>query len=389
MHLLTGLLTSYLCVSKHYITQKPIDWIGIIGKRYFRILIPLVLVSYLECTFYDYFISPGLLTKQIMYIHNGGSTYLGIDILGLLFIPTMLFDYTFFLDSQICKVLGGWYIKEDFLFCLLTPFILMVYLKSSKVFFSAVILSLVAYQVYAVYRTFLWRNFDCPNSMVKAVNCHVQNFWWLLNGFMMGLLYWEYVLASKIEKFKMSLGYRLLNSVKNSEKIYWWLLATTVTIMIICTTFEVKIQKFTLQIPYNIWSGILMLLALIGRLEIYYKFYGHWLLEIYSNISFEIYLTHGLILRIFPTMATETYQNTFEYFCWILLKYTLINIALALLFKLAITSPLTKITQILFGWDLPSKQRIKSTVVDLAGESKILNEPESSNKKVAHHEKQD
>lgn len=152
-----------------------------IAKRYFRMIIPFVIVSYLANTIVDYLSYPTLLIYD--YKSNGGSSELFLNTLFLEFLPNYFFAFNVFgttIQSMkgmaFQRFIGSWYIREDFLFCLLTPFVLMVYLKSAKVFYISVVLSLLAYQVYAVFYTCSFPNFNIPSNLIKMSSAHVQNF---------------------------------------------------------------------------------------------------------------------------------------------------------------------------------------------------------------------
>lgn len=132
-----------------------------------------------------------------------------------------------------------------------------------------------------------------------------------------------------------------------------------------------------------------MLLTLIGELEIYYKFYGYWLFEVFAQLSFEIYITHGIVLNTVPFMTTVSYHHTASMYIWITAKHLLLNFVAAFLFKLIVTSPLVNITQILFGWDAPSKLKDKGTTEECKVKSDKVEQRKSEEKHVKIHVKQD
>lgn len=96
-----------------------------------------------------------------------------------------------------------------------------------------------------------------------------------------------------------------------------------------------------------------------------------------------------MVLQTIPYMTTVSNQNTDYFFLLISLKLTLINTLVALGIKLVFTAPLAKMTQLLFGWDLPAKLRDKSRYTNLAEEQKITEAAQQKPELIIHHEKQE
>lgn len=211
--MLSGLLISYLLVSKHYLTKKTIDWTGFILKRYFRILIPFVIASYFQSTIIDFLKYPTLLDNS--YKLKGGSNDLQLTNIFLLFLQKYFYRFT---KVESNTLQGFWFIQNEIFFSLLIPLVIMVYLRSPKAFYFCTIVGYIAYQIYAFTAKFTFPNYDPYDSFVTK-RVHTQNFICLLWGILLGILYCEYVLASKVESLKESYGYRLLSSIKHSQKL--------------------------------------------------------------------------------------------------------------------------------------------------------------------------
>lgn len=144
-------------------------------------------------------------------------------------------------------------------------------------------------------------------------------------------------------------------------------------------------DKYKLQLVYNVGAGVLILLALIGKLEIYYKTYGHPFLKVYSNLSIEIYIIHGTILKIFPYMTTVSYQNTSGFFIWLMIQLFVTTTIVALAFKIVFTSPLINLAQILISWVKSLTKKEEGSALKPNAASDSTEQPI----KVGRHEKED
>lgn len=348
-------------------------------------MVPFLIACYLKCVLYDYITSPTLLVKGDKL--KGGNSDLLYKMMLLNFVPKYFLG-----DKDYAKsdMIGFWYIWEDMWFWLLTPLIIMVYLKSSKAFYILAAWTLIVNQVYTFYYAFIMTIHGRAYHRIHPKEWHLTNFWCYLNGVVAGILYCEYALASKMESFKTSYGYRLLYHVQQSEKLSFWILICSICTMFSCFIYTQSTHNPVIfQLFYNIWAGVLILLAMIGKLTIFLKFYGHWLFEIYSHLAYEIYIIHGIILQTMPYTVSVSNQNTPDFYLWLLIKYYFFTHIVALAFKLAVTSPLLNLSQILFGWDIPSNLKGKGPNQEIKVEAEKIEESKSDQKITELHIKQD
>lgn len=171
---MTGLLTSYLIVFKYTVTKKPIDWISFIFKRYFRVMLPFIFAAYVQYVIIDLLQYPTLLDNKYKLV--GGTNDLNLNYLLLYFLVYPNFYFKRSQPDVPIRIIGMWYICEDFKFCLITPFVIMLYLKSPKAFYIGALLTLATYQAYAFITRYSEPLTVISSKKFEIRKCRVQNF---------------------------------------------------------------------------------------------------------------------------------------------------------------------------------------------------------------------